>query len=94
MFESENLQSYATRVFLVFAGQPRFSAVWRGCIGRFTVSVGNGDRQEAVWGLLSEKSSWASETVHTLQLSHIVQPSHQAIDRGPNGEILLVLLPI
>ena len=35
-----------------------------------------------------EKSSWASETVHALQLYHIVQPWHQAIDRGPNGEIL------
>jgi len=26
--------------------------------------------------------------VHALQLYHIVQPWHQAIDRGPNGEIL------
>ena len=32
---------------------PLFSAVWRGRIGRFTVSVRNGDRQKAVWGRLS-----------------------------------------
>jgi len=32
--------------------------------------------------------SWASETVHALQLYKWVQPWTQAIDRGPNGEIL------
>jgi hypothetical protein len=35
-----------------------------------------------------EKAGWAAETVHALQLYHFVQPWHQAIDRGPNGEIL------
>jgi hypothetical protein len=35
-----------------------------------------------------EKSNWASETVHALQLYRFIQPWHQAIDRGPNGEIL------
>ena len=35
-----------------------------------------------------EKPGWAAETVHSLQIYKIVQPWHQAIDRGPQGEIL------
>lgn len=35
-----------------------------------------------------EKPGWAAETVHALQLYRFIQPWHQAIDRGPNGEIL------
>ncbi len=35
-----------------------------------------------------EKAGWAAETVHALQLYHWVQPWSQAIDRGPNGEVL------
>jgi hypothetical protein len=37
-----------------------------------------------------EKPSWAAETVEALQLYKIIQPWHQAIDRGPHGEILSV----
>ena len=35
-----------------------------------------------------EKAGWASEVVHALQLYRIIQPWHQAIDRGPHGEVL------
>lgn len=35
-----------------------------------------------------EKPGWAAETVQALQLYRIIQPWHQAVDRGPNGEIL------
>jgi hypothetical protein len=35
-----------------------------------------------------EKPHWAAETVQALQLYHWVQPWTQALDRGPNGEIL------
>src|ERR1700758_4755828 len=35
-----------------------------------------------------EKSGWASETLHALQIYRFIQPWHQAIDRGPNGEVL------
>lgn len=35
-----------------------------------------------------EKAGWAGETVHALQLYRWVQPWHQALDRGPHGEIL------
>ena len=43
----------AIRHFLVSAEHPRFSAVWCGCIGRFSVSVRQENRSEAVWGLSS-----------------------------------------
>jgi hypothetical protein len=35
-----------------------------------------------------EKSGWAAEVVQALQLYRFIQPWHQAIDRGPRGEIL------
>lgn len=35
-----------------------------------------------------EKPGWPAETLHALQIYHWVQPWSQAIDRGPNGEVL------
>jgi hypothetical protein len=37
-----------------------------------------------------EDKNWAAETVHALQLYGIVQPWYQALDRGPDGEIMQV----
>lgn len=37
-----------------------------------------------------EKAGWAAHVVEKLQLHHWIQPWSQAIDRGPNGEILSV----
>lgn len=37
-----------------------------------------------------EKAGWAAETVHALQLYRWIQPWTQAIDRGPNGEVMAV----
>lgn len=35
-----------------------------------------------------EDKNWAAETVQALQLYNIVQPWYQALDRGPDGEIM------
>jgi hypothetical protein len=49
---------------------------------------------EAEWIMCSdsdvfyEKTGWAAETVHALQLYHWIWPWSQCLDRGPSGEII------